>query len=413
MPSLRARPLTDAEWDEMSTFSANAFLGDPTPEPVNPGLLHRFLERDRYRGVADEQDRLIGAGGLLTRTITLPGAGPSPLAGVTFVGVRPDSRGQGALSTLMRDLLEGLHGSGEPIAALWASMAPIYGRFGYGLSARRATLTVPGRAPFRPGTPTGGAVRWYSAEEALPLMRRVFEELLPTRPGWVSRSDANWDWWFRDDPASRYGSTSFRYAVHHAASDGRPDGYAVFRAKADWPAAGPDYRLDVKELISADPEAHASLWRSLLDLDMVGKVSYDNVPLDDPLPLVLVNPRAALTDVSDLLWVRLVDLDRALPARRYAAPCDVVLEVADRFCPWNAGRWRLRVDERGAAEASRTDRPADLECGVADLGAAFLGGVRLTALAGAGRVREQRAGALRALCRAMAGETEPYCANIF
>jgi Sterol carrier protein domain len=71
-------------------------------------------------------------------------------------------------------------------------------------------------------------------------------------------------------------------------------------------------------------------------------VRYRNVALDHPIPQLLVNARALLTDVSDALWVRLVDLDRSLTARRYAAGCDLVLAVTDRFCPWNEGRRRLR-----------------------------------------------------------------------
>jgi predicted acetyltransferase len=72
---------------------------------------------------------------------------------------------------------------------------------------------------------------------------------------------------------------------------------------------------------------------------------------------------------------------------------DVVFEVEDAFCPWNTGRWRLGGDAKGAS-CERTSDAADLALSVRELGAAYLGGVSLTALAAAGRVRELRAGAL-------------------
>lgn len=187
----------------------------------------------------------------------------------------------------------------------------------------------------------------------------------------------------------------------------------MFRARPDWPATGPETELDIHELVAVTPEAHVGLWRALLDLDVVGRVRHRHVALDDPIPQLLLNPRAVLNEVSDALWVRLVDLDRALTARRYATGCDVVLAVTDRFCPWNAGGWRFRVDADGTAEVARTHAEADLECDITDLAAAYLGGTRLTALAAAGRVRELRPGAVLAVSRAMAGDAEPYCPELF
>jgi len=90
-----------------------------------------------------------------------------------------------------------------------------------------------------------------------------------------------------------------------------------------------------------------------------------------------------------------------------------VLAVTDRLCPWNAGHWRLRVAGDGTAEVARTSAEADLECDIADLAAAYLGGTRLAALAGAGRVRELRPGAVRATSLAMAEDVEPYCLEVF
>lgn len=127
----------------------------------------------------------------------------------------------------------------------------------------------------------------------------------------------------------------------------------------------------------------------------------------------LADPRAVVRTMFDALWVRLVDVDKALMARRYATPVDVVLDVADDVCEWNTGRWRLSAGPDGRAEVTRTDDPADLTLDVATLGAAYLGGTRLTTLAAAGRVREHRQGALSQATHAFRHDQEPCCLELF
>jgi predicted acetyltransferase len=410
---LTARPLTDDEWAGYKTHIAHAFLEDPDPRETVPE--RELFPGDRFIGIVDPESgpgRLIGGGGIQTRDMTLVGTGPTPVAAVSYVGVRPDARGRGALSTLMRAQLDGLHDTGaEPVAALWASQAPIYARFGYGVASRAAELAIARPGAFRPGIRTSGEVRWLAEPEAEPLLRQVHSAVVGQRVGWLSRADPNWRWWLLDDKGGR-SWTAQRYAVHHDAS-GTADGYAAFSTKANWTATGPEHELSVKELVATTPEAHAALWRSLLDLDMVAVSRHRLAGLDDPVTSMLVNPRGVVTSVRDGLWVRLVDLDRALTGRHYSAACELVLEVTDPFCAWNAGRWRLKVDDSGTGIAERTSAEPDLSCDIADLGAAYLGGTRLTALAAAGRVRELRSGAVTAVSRAFAGDVEPSCPEVF
>ena len=127
---------------------------------------------------------------------------------------------------------------------------------------------------------------------------------------------------------------------------------------------------------------------------------------------LLIDPRAAAVTRSDGLNVRLVDLPAALAARTYAVPVDVVLEVEDGFCPWNAGRWRLSGDPTGATCEATTD-PADVSLGVRELGCVYLGGPTLVALADAGLVREHTAGAVAELSLALHHQPAPWSSFIF
>ena len=81
------------------------------------------------------------------------------------------------------------------------------------------------------------------------------------------------------------------------------------------------------------------------------------LPVDDPLLRVLVDPRPAEPTIGDALYVRLVDLARALAGRTYAVPVDVVIGVGDPFAPWNTGRWRLSGGPEGATCAPTTEAP--------------------------------------------------------
>jgi predicted acetyltransferase len=110
--------------------------------------------------------------------------------------------------------------------------------------------------------------------------------------------------------------------------------------------------------------------------------------------------------MTDFLWLRILDTPGALTARGYLRPGRLVLDVqAPASTPTGpdgldgpdpaAGRWTLDAGTDGS-----TCRPAgagdatDLTLGVAELSALLAGEVRATTLAAAGRIREDRPGAL-------------------
>ena len=90
----------------------------------------------------------------------------------------------------------------------------------------------------------------------------------------------------------------------------------------------------------------------------------------------------------------------------------MVFDVHDEFLHDVGGRFRLHAGS-GDVECGRTDADADITLGVADLGAACLGGVRFTTLARAGRVVERTPGALARADAAFASEPSAYCSTDF
>jgi hypothetical protein len=98
----------------------------------------------------------------------------------------------------------------------------------------------------------------------------------------------------------------------------------------------------------------------------------------------------------------------ALAARRLSGGDSVVMEIADAFCPWNAGRWRV-----GLSGAERVAAAAELACDVTALGSAYLGGFTFRQLARAGRVEERSEEALACADALLASDRAPWCPEIF
>ena len=414
------RPVSIAEFPAYHAVDELAFNSARQPDQA---IRHELLTFEPDRSLAAfDGGEIAGVAGAYSFELTVPG-GTARAAGVTGVGVLPSHRRRGILSALMRRQLGDVHARGEAVAVLFASEAGIYRRFGYGPASRSATFTIGrGEGALVPDAPADPALRLRlaSPRDLRAELATVYDAVLPGRPGMFAR-DARWWDSVTDDPEyRRRGTTELRCVL--AADRGGPRGYALLRGRPAWTEDGiPDGTIEVAELMAADPAAAAALWADLLTRDLTSRVTADLRPADDPLLHLLADPRRARGRVGDGLWLRLADAGQALSQRRYAAPVDVVIEVADEFCPWNAGRWRLTVPPAAAGPGSaglagscaRTTAPAEVALPAHALGAAYLGGTRLAPLAAAGLVTEIRPGALAALSAALSWDPAPWCPLIF
>ena len=414
------RPISDDEYVGFRRVQQHAFNTGPAPAANLPRVRRQF-ERDRSLAAFDPAQPAeggpVGTAGVYSLRMAVPG-GMLPVAGVTMVSVLPTHRRRGILRSLMRRQLADIAERGdEPIAALWASETPLYGRYGYGRASSNASFrfgrgegALSALAPVDPGL----TLRLAEPGEAATDLAKVYDTVLSGQPGFFTRDE---DWWERvlDDPADeRRGASPLRCVL--ATGDDGVRGYSLYRSTARWEEGTvlPDGAIDVWELIAADPAASAALWRDLLSRDLVTSVTADLRPADDPLLYQLHDLRRARVRVVDNLWVRIIDLPGALARRAYSSPVDVVLEVTDELLPANAGRWRLRAGgPRGGADCARTDEPADIALDVRELGAAYLGGTRLASVAAAGLVGELRPGAVGSLSTAMSWDPAPWCPRIF
>ena len=126
---------------------------------------------------------------------------------------------------------------------------------------------------------------------------------------------------------------------------------------------------------------------------------------------MLADPRHLRRIPRDTLWVRIVDVPKALEGRAYLADGRLVLDVTDPFGPWAAGRFDLTV-EGGKATCRPTDASPDVTLGADALGAVYLGDVSPSVLARAGRA-EGAPEALRLADALFRWHTAPWCIDEF
>lgn len=408
------RPISESEFPAYFAVIEHAFN---STYPTDPELQHDLIvfEFDRSLAAFDGSD-MVGTAAAFTFRMTVPGDVVA-MAGVTAVSVLPSHRRRGILSGLMYRLLADARDRGEAVAALFASEAIIYGRYGFGIATAELDLQIRrGEGVMLADQGGRGRVprlRMAEPRDAVPGLAKVFDAVLPQRPGMLARDDRWWDYVLWDPEHRRSGGSPLRCVI--AEDEAGPRGYALFAGKPDWDDHGiPSGTLQVRELVATDPAAYSAIWNDLLTRDLVSEIRARTRPSDEPLLYLLADPRRARPVLLDGLWVRLVRLDQALMQRRYACAVDVVIEVTDDLFAENAGRWRLRAPDpatgAGSALASceRTSAPADVSLPVRALGAAYLGGTRLGALAGAGLVTEIRPGALATLSAAMSWDRAPW-----
>jgi predicted acetyltransferase len=382
--------VVESDWDAFYRCMSDAFNEDVEEEG---SAAERLIFEPERALVARRGTEIVGTAGVLTRDLTIPG-GAVAAAHVTFVTVAATARRQGVLTQMMKRQFADIAAAGEPLAVLWASEARIYQRFGYGIGARRLSLTIESREISLTVPPAGkGTLREGAPGQLREAMIAVYDAVLAERPGWSTRAARHWDYRLADLATSRRSASALRGVVYDG-PDG-PEGYAYYRVSGKWSESGPASEIRLIELVAVTPEAYQSLWRFFLTLDLTRSIDAWITSIDEPLFFMANEPRRLQARITDALWVRLVDVAGALSARRYAAPIDIVIDVTDEMIPANAGQWHLTGSPTEATCVPTTKDP-DLACDVRVLGGAYLGAVPLSSFAAAGMLTQLLPGAVAA-----------------
>ncbi|GGV22205.1 UPF0256 protein [Streptomyces filipinensis] len=410
---MEIRPTTGKDLDVfVDTLHAAFGLFPETPAEGGGGVWWSALEMDRNLLAMTADGRPVGTAGAYSFELTLPGENLVPVSGVSFVGVLPSHRRQGVLSAMMRYQLADLRPRGEFLSVLLASEAPIYGRFGYGpatythrltVQRHQAAFALPRAGAAAGATATGsdtGSVELLRRAECGEILEEVYDRYRRAQPGALSRPHRWWDLGAGQPPVS----PAPRYVAVHRDADGVPDGYASYSVESG--------TLTVDETITVDDTVFTALARFVLGHDLVARVVFKHVPPGHPLRWQLADFRAGqASDDTDWLWVRLLDVPRALTERGWFTDGELVLDVEDPFLGEH-GRYLLTVRD-GKADCVPTDREPDLSLGVSDLGSVYLGGTAPSTLVRAGHIRAHRPGAAALADALFRAERPPHCLHWF
>ncbi|NVM99256.1 GNAT family N-acetyltransferase [Arthrobacter sp. SDTb3-6] len=318
-----------------------------------------------------------------------------PVHQITAVTVRPSHRRRGLLRAMISSDLAQAKAAGLPLAALTASEAVIYGRFGFGVATHVCTVEVASRGGIsfhNPAAAAHGTVEVADVLAVRDLHNELFARVHAATFGSIGRHDM---YRLVASGQGNYGSMeparNVRAALHYDAS-GAVDGYVSYRP--DETATPRTVRI--VDLLAAGEGAYLALWNYLGSLDLIDRVTWDMAPEVDPLEWAMAAKRDyQRKQTEDHLWLRILDVPAALAARPYSAGGRITLHVGDPL-GHASGLFTIEV-AHGTATVTRRPEDgsvaAELSLGVSELSSLYLGAVTARTLLAAGRIREEAPGA--------------------
>jgi predicted acetyltransferase len=331
------------------------------------------------------------------------------MGGVTAVGTLPEARRKGLLRRVMMDALHTMKEREQPFAILWASMGAIYQRFGYGMASPLISYRFdPKTVELLPGYESGGHCTLLPEAEATVLAKDTYARFASPRNLLIQRNSFLWA---HETLRKKKGKAPYVAAYRNAV--GETTGYVIYRTSEERQKSGPSQVLEVSDIAWLDLDALAGIWSYLRSHDLVWQVRLRGVMgADDPLPSMLLEPRALRASFGDGIWMRVVDVETGLAARPYSRDGELCIEVADDLLEWNAGRWLLKV-EGGRPTVSRTTREPDLSMPVATLATLISGHRTATVSRLAGKLEAHNEGSVRLADGMFATAFAPYTPNDF
>ncbi|MGU3435826.1 GNAT family N-acetyltransferase [Actinomycetes bacterium M1A6_2h] len=373
---------------------------EPSP-PYSPGQIQTVREPGRTLAVFDGKD-VVGSVDGFSSDMTVPGGARLPHHAVTRVGVLPTHTRRGIVSGLLTRQLRDARDRGEVFTSLRASEAVIYGRFGYAVANLSHTVeVVTSRARMRDSVTAGGPAGLVDLEASWDVLPGVYDSAPSIRPGSIGRPTT---WWNGYRFASQQSTDPSYVAVQGDSGFARYHGIG-----ADTWFTGDNRTAIVDDFWAPTTEAYVGLIRFLFSLDLVTRFVFTAMPIDDPLPQLLIDQRAVrVTKSRDETWLRILDVPRALSSRTYRGAGAVTVAVVDPVLDENSGTFRISADG-----ADKVNSAPDLTIDVTSLAAVYLGGTAWHQLAAAGAVQFSDYSAIERADALFSSHLAPHCGTDF
>jgi len=336
--------------------------------------------------------------------LTVPGERELDAWAISAVTVASTHRRRGIARQLLESELRSAVDRNLAVAMLTVSESTIYGRFGFSPAALSADYEIDTRkARFTGPVPTG-RVQFVPLEQLRDEAPAIIEANRLRTPGDIATWSHLWDRTFGLSSDDKDLAKRIR-AIRYDDAEGTPQGFALYTL-TEHERDFSKHTAKVLALVTATDDAYAGLFSYLLELDLTTKLVVPLRSVDEPIRWQVADFRAVrATDVRDHLWVRILDVPKALAARDYFASLDLVIEVTDDL-GFAAGRFAL------GETVEPTTRDADITLSVNELGSLYLGGVSALTLERAGRITGHTEGAVELLDAAFRSPVTP-CLSVW
>ena len=403
--AIEFRSATAEEMDQFGTLAGYVYGGAYGDGPDN---LVASATRPEWTLCAFDGPRLVSSFSTIPFTMRANGAA-LPIGGVSAVGTLPEYRRRGLVRRIMTQAFADMREGGRPVAALWASQAAIYQRFGYAMaSTLRGYAVDTVDINFFDGDEGAGDVERVDPTSGYDLVKEIYKRFVNERMGYFHRARALW---LHNAFETREADGPVHIAVSRGAS--APDGYAVYtlrEGRRDHPARSQE--IVIRDLAWLSSSAYRSLWTFFKRHDLVGRVRWNNAPSDDPAVEYFLEPRLLEARDHEGFWMRLVDVAAALKGRGWTTEGEVSISVRDDpLAPWNCGHYRLAV-AGGAADVTAGTPDTDIQLSVKALASLYAGRRSARELSAWGLL-EGNAEAVRRADALFATRHAPHCPDHF
>jgi len=384
------RPASQAEMGQLGNLTSYVYGGAFGDGEDN---ISATSNRPEWTLCAFDGDKMVASYGTIPFTMRANGKSMA-MAGVSIVGTLPEYRRRGLLRQITERSFKNMRATGQTVAALWASQAAIYQRYGYSLCSvqRRYELDTVDANLLEPANPDYRVTR-TTAAESFATLKDLYRQFVGDRTLYLHRSSLLWQ-------ANALADREPDGPVHTAVcsnSNGEPAGYVIYTLRAgrvDHPARAQE--IVVRDLVWLDIDACRALWAFLAKHDLVGRIVWENAPSDDPAVELFNEPRMLMARDQEGVYFRVIDVPGALSGRGYDCDGEITISVGpDREAPWNEGAWRMTV-AGGEAQVEAVSSGADVTFNIKSLSSAFSGHRRVSQLANWGLVSGSDDGIRRA-----------------
>lgn len=410
--TITIRPATAGEMEQVGLMGAYVYGGAFGDGPDN--ITATSLNPD-WTLCAFEGNKLVTSFGAFPFTMRANGEAIA-FAGVTAVGTRPEYRRRGLVRKIMTQAIQAQKERGQPVSGLWASQAAIYQRYGYAAAGANRHYTVDtSDIRFFDGDEGSCAIERLSMPECIEPAKALYREFIVNRFGYLHRSSILWRENVFDDE-----TPDGPVYLGLASDENGPQGYVAYTLRANKVQhRARAQEIKIRDFVWQTLDAYRSLWSFIAGHDLVGRVVWENAPVDDPAAHLFAEPRLLHTEDREGSWMRIVDVPAALAGRGYLPPAAasgdggtvaVHLTIpSDPIAPWNEGTWCLEIDAQGKAAVTKVDGyKAALTLSAKSLASAYTGATSVMELAQLGLV----SGPLDAIQTAsgiLATRFKPHC----